>query len=590
LIQVSHLLTRLVHEAIERAQAAGALPAFAIPADLRVTVSRREDQGDYAVALMPLAKLARGNPAQIAGIVAAHLPESPVVGSAEAVAPGYLNLRLSTPWLQEQVEAIIAEGENLFALTFGQGKRAQVEFVSANPTGPLTIGRSRGAVIGDSTARVLEAAGYTVEREYYFNNAGRQMENLGNSLRIRYLQAIGDPVETPTGADADQFYQGDYLIEFATDIAAERGDTMRDEPWTAFKAIAEQRMFEWIRATLARIDIHHDRFFNENSLYEDGSVWKTLDLLTERGHTYRAAQPENDAAAPEDDAAVAGGAVVAGARAQRAAAAATGEAVWFRSQAFGDSADRVLVKSSGNPTYTLPDIAYHQNKLDRGFDVLVNVLGADHYNQAQVVRYGLQALGYDPARLHVVLNQLVRTVRDGREVRMSTRRGVFDTLDALIDGTSPDAVRYILLARSPDSQITFDIDLAVRQSNDNPVYYIQYAHVRCAGIFREAALRGVHDDAADLSHLGEPELRFIKRVLELGDVLETAAENFEAYRIAFFALELANHFHPVFDAVRVLHSEVPPDVARARLRFYRAAQVAFARVLRLMGMSTPEHM
>ncbi|HVU12999.1 MAG TPA: DALR anticodon-binding domain-containing protein, partial [Phototrophicaceae bacterium] len=266
------------------------------------------------------------------------------------------------------------------------------------------------------------------------------------------------------------------------------------------------------------------------------------------------------------------------------------EAQWFRSTTFGDAKDRVLVKSNGEPTYTLPDIAYHMNKLDRGFDLAVNVLGSDHYTQAQVVRFGLRAMGYDTAKIHVILNQLVRTVRDGKEVRMSTRRGVFDTLDALIDETSADAVRYMLLARSADSQLNFDLDLAVKQSNENPVYYIQYAHVRCAGIFREAAARGVSDDSADLSLLGESELTFLRKALELSEVIETSARTFEPHRIAFYALELANVFHPIFDNVRVLHGDVPPELAKARLRFFRAAQITFKRVLTLMGMTAPDVM
>src|SRR5690606_8203657 len=267
-----------------------------------------------------------------------------------------------------------------------------------------------------------------------------------------------------------------------------------------------------------------------------------------------------------------------------------GEAVWFRSTKFGDAKDRVLVKSSGEPTYTLPDIAYHVDKLNRGFDICVNVLGADHYVQHQVVKWGIEALGLDASKIRVILLQLVALMKDGESIKMSGRLGNFETLDDLIDQTSADAVRYMLLNRSTDSDMVFDIDLAVKQSNENPVYYIQYAHVRCAGIFREAAARGVTDDNADLSHLGEPELRFLRKVLELGEVIELAVHHMEPHRIAFYALELANLFHPVFDNVRVLHSEVPPEVAKARLRFFRAAQVVLKRVLRLMGMTAPEVM
>jgi arginyl-tRNA synthetase len=564
--RIPNELARLAASAIQAAQAAGDLPAFDIPV-LDVRPSKRADQGDYSVALMPLAKTAQMNPFEIARRVASRLSAADFLLAAEVAPPGYLNFRLNPEWIKQQVETIIHEGDALFALDLGAGKRAQVEFVSANPTAPLHIGRSRGAIVGDAIARVLEAAGYAVEREYYFNNAGAQMTNLGKSLRLRYLQALGEPID-----EAELTYQGDYLTEIAQGLAVEQGAALRDSDWKPFKEYVEARMFEIIKATLQRIDIHHDVFFNENSLYDSSAVWETLAALEGRGYTYKAAVPAD---AGEDD---------------RAEAGDKGEAVWFRSTSLGDDKDRVLVKSSGEPTYTLPDIAYHVNKLERGFDLLVNILGADHYVQHQVVKRGITALGLDAAKIRVIIVQIVHLVRGGERVKMSSRRGDFETLDDLIDQTSADAVRYVLLARSADSHLNFDLDLAVKQSNENPVYYIQYAHVRCAGIFREAALRGVTDDGADLSLLGEAEVQFLRKVFELGDVLELAAQHLEPHRVAFYALELANVFHPIFDNVRVLHSEVPPDVAKARLRFFRAAQIVFRRVLRLMGMTTPEVM
>ncbi len=564
-----HELAGSVAQAIQAAQSAGDLPAFDLP-EIEICPPKRAEQGDYAAAIaMQLAKPAKLNPFHIATQIANHYVKPEFVGAVEVVHPGFINFRLDADWLRQQTDAIIAEGERLSQLDLGVGKQAQVEFVSANPTGPLTVGRSRGGVIGDTMARLLAAAGYAVEREYYFNNAGAQMRNLGNSLRLRYLEALGRPVEFPTDG---KFYQGDYLIDFAQELVAEHGDSWADSDWTPFKDFAEAKMFDWIKASLARVQIRHDQFFNENSLYESGAIWKVLEELQERGHIYRANVPE--AATPEE----------------REELGDKGEALWFRSTAFGDSKDRVMVKSNGEPTYTLPDIAYHINKLDRGFDLAVNVLGADHAAQYKVVQYGLTALGYDASKVHVIINQLVRAIRDGKEVRMSTRRGVYDTLDDLIDQTSADAVRYMLLARSADSQLNFDLDLAVKQSNENPVYYIQYAHVRCAGIFREAAARGIRDEGADLSLLGGEELAFLRKALELTEVIETAVRQFEPHRIAFYALELANVFHPIFDNVRVMHSEVPPEVAKARLRFFRAAQVTFERVLSLMGMSAPDVM
>jgi arginyl-tRNA synthetase len=564
-------IAKLVTQAIQAAQAAGDLPAFDIPA-IEARPPKRAEQGDYAVSVaMQLAKPAALNPFLIATKISHHFPQADFIGAVEVVHPGFINLRLNKDWLNAQVDTIIAEGEKLFQLDIGVGKRAQVEFVSANPTGPLHVGRSRGAIVGDSLARILEAVGYAVEREYYFNNAGVQMQNLGNTLRIRYLQALGRPVDVPA-ADDKTFYQGEYLIDFAKELVAEQGDALVNDDWQPFKEYAEKKMFEQIKATLARVNIRHDVFFNENSLYDTGAVWETLNALKAHGDVYEAVYPEN--ATDEDKAKIKG----------------NDSAQWFRSTKYGDDKDRVLVKSNGEPTYTLPDIAYHLNKIGRGFDLMVNILGADHGTQYKVVHYGLTALGKDISKIHVTIVQLVRMIRDGQEVKMSTRRGDYDTLDDLIDQTSADAVRYILLARSPDSHLDFDLNLAVKQTNENPVYYIQYAHVRCAGIMREAEARGVTDTNADLSLLGDSERAFLRKALELGENIEFAAKHLEPHKIAFYALELASAFHPIFDNVRVLHSEVPPDVAAARLRFFRAAQVVFKRALDLMGMSAPEKM
>ncbi len=563
----------LVEQAIRAAQTAGDLPEFDIPV-IEVGPPKRANQGDYYTAIaMQLAKPAKLNSFHVATQIANHLPKADFVGAAEVVHPGFINFRLSESWLRNQVEQIIAEGDSLFQLDLGAGKRAQVEFVSANPTGPLHVGRSRGAIVGDTIARILEAVGYQVEREYYFNNAGVQMRNLGNSLRIRYIEELGFPVEKD-----DTFYQGEYLKEFARQLIAEVGDTWVEQDWSPFKEYAEKKMFAVIQATLSRVDIHHDVFFNENSLYESGVIWKVLEALDQRGYVYKAQEWE-------------------GASQEEKVKAADKElATWFRCTPFGLDKDHVLVKGDGEPTYTLPDIAYHKNKLERGFDLAVNILGADHYVQHQVVKAGIKALGLDASRIQVVIIQLVRAVRtdpatgDRVEVKMSTRKGDYDTLDDLIDKTSPDVVRYMLLARSPDSHLDFDLDLAVKQSNENPVYYIQNAYVRCAGIFREAEGRGLSDEGADVSLLGDAELKFIRKALELGEVIELAATELEPHRIAFYAHELAGVFHPIYDTVRALHGDVPPDVAKARLRFYRAAQVVFKRVLRLMGMTTPERM
>ncbi|MEQ8676073.1 MAG: arginine--tRNA ligase [Aggregatilineales bacterium] len=563
--------SQLVVDAIKAARIAGDLPEFDIP-DVPINLPKNPEHGDYASPIaLALAKVARKKPLEIAEIIVKHLPSAAFLEAAEVLPPGFINFRLDQQWLKDQVNTIIVEGEDLFKLELGAGKRAQVEFVSANPTGPLHIGRSRGAVIGDTIARILEATGYEVEREYYFNNAGVQMRNLGESLKLRYLQALGKDVTIP-GDEDKAFYQGDYLVDYANTLVEEKSDSLVDADWTPFKEYAEKRMFENIKATLQRIDIQHNVFFNENSLYDSRAIWDVLEELQQNGHIYESTVRESES---ED---------------VKAQNAELKPAQWFRSTTFGDAEDRVLVKGDGEPTYTLPDIAYHKNKIERGFDLLVNILGADHFVQHQVVKFGVQALGLDVSKINVIIIQLVRMIRNGEEVKMSTRKGNYDTLDDLIDQTSTDAVRYILLARSANSRIDFDLDLAVKQTNDNPVYYIQYALVRCAGIMREAEARGFNDDDADLSLLGDEEMTFIRKMLELGEQLDYAATNLTPHTIAFYALDLANAFHPMYDKVRVMGDTVPDDLAKARLRYYKAAQTTFKRVLRLMGMTTPDRM
>jgi len=556
----------LINSAINAAQQAGDLPEFD-PPDVPIKPPKNPDQGDYAYPAMALAKSARKKPLDIAQIIVKHLPDADFVASVDVAPPGFINFKLSQGWLRAQIDAIITAGDDFAQLDLGAGKKAQVEFLSANPTGPITIGRSRGAILGDGTARVLEAAGYDVTREYYFNNAGAQMEKLGKSMQIRYLQALGQKIDLP-----EDYYQGEYLQDFAKELVEKEGDALKDADWQPFKDFAEQKMFEWIKATMTRVGIEFDVFFNENALYDSNAIWDVLDKLKAEDHIYVGTVRETE---PDE---------------VKAQNAHLKPATWFRSTKFGDDEDRVVVKSNEEPTYTLPDIAYHVDKIERGFDLMVNILGADHFTEAQVVRRGLVALGYDPSNLYVTHMQMVRAVQDGEVKKMSTRKGVYDTLDDLIELTSRDAVRYFLLQRSPDSQLDFDIDLATKASNENPVYYIQYAHVRCAGIFREAEARDFSDVGADLSLLDEEALAFIRKGLELAEVIELAAKELTPHKIAYYALELANQFHPMYDRVRVFGEGVDPDVAKARLRFYRAAQVLFRRVLTIMGMTTPERM
>ncbi len=569
MLPIPKQIQHLIQQAVAAAQQDGLLPAITMP-EIAVNPPRRADQGDYASPVaLAMAKAVGKKPLDIAEVIKVHLAQAEFIQSVEVAPPGYLNFRLSESWLRQQVETIIAAGENFGKQEIGQGKRAQVEFVSANPTGPLHIGRTRGAILGDTLATLFTECGWQVEREYYFNNAGAQMTMLGNSLKARYLQVLGQKVDLPENG-----YQGDYLITIAEALHAEVGSEWVNADWKPFKEYAEAHIFKMIEHTLSRIGIQFNRFFNEQFVYDDQSVWQVLEQLREKGYIYEAVTREG---ADEDE--------LEKAREGNW----TKPAVWFRSTALGDKEDRVVVKSNGEPTYVLPDIAYHINKLKRGFDRIVDIFGTDHIIESQTVARGLQALGYDASRVNVVLHQFVTF----GENKMSTRAGNYVTLDDLIDEVGRDAVRYFMLARSADSHLEFDFDRAKEQSNENPVYYVQNAHVRCWGIFRQVEQNGYPenwDEGADLSLLGAGELSFIRKALELPEQLVFAYENLAPHQIAFWAQELARAFHPLYDEVRVLHSEVPAEVARARLRFYRMARLVFARVLGMMGMTAPERM
>jgi arginyl-tRNA synthetase len=550
------LLVR-IGQAVAAAQAAGDLPAFDVP-EFVVERPKRPEWGDYSLAVMALAKPARMAPLKVAETIARHFAAGAPFDAPTVAPPGYLNFAIAPAWLAAQVTAILAGGEAWANADVGHGRRAQVEFVSANPTGPLHVGRVRGAVIGDTMANVLACAGWQVEREYYFNDAGKQMENLGESLRLRTLQALGRDVYFPTPDENKELYHGDYLITLAGKLAAEQGAALESADRGVFQEYARAAMFDDIIATLKRMNVHHDVYFREQSLYETGAVDAIIDALKGTGYTF-----EQEGA------------------------------LWFRISALAEGEqDKVLVRANGQPTYRLPDIAYHKNKLvDRGFDLVVDVLGSDHKEEWREVMFGLRALGLPYEHVQLLMHQFI-SFKGGK---MSTRKGNVVTVNDLLDDVGPDATRYFILQRSADSHVEFDLDLAVKQSKDNPVFYVQYAYTRTAAIKRKAAEQGLSGDGADVALLVHPkELAFLRRALELEDVLAQAAERLEPHHMAFYAYELARALHAFYDdsECRVLPGEppVPPDLTRARLAFVRAAQTVLGKVLRLMGMSTPESM
>lgn len=553
-MRIHHDLAIEVTKAIGEAVAAGALPALEMP-EVKIERPREASFGDYATPTpMRMARLARMAPVTIAQVIVDHMAQPDFLAEAMVSPPGFINFRLATSWLQQLPEEILSAGDDYGSLILGQGKKVQIECVSANPTGPIHIGRTRGGVMGDTLSRAMKAAGYDVTMEYYYNDAGRQITILGESTKVRYLQLLGRDVQL----DEDH-YQGTYITDIARELVAKHGDTLSEESADFFADYAKNRIAQRQKDSLKRINIEFDVYYREQSLYETGRVWEALEALNEQGYVYQA-----------------------------------DGAQWLKTTAFGDEKDRVLVKSTGEPTYRMPDIAYHWHKAQRGFDLVVNIFGPDHHATAPQVLMGIQALGYDPDFVKTVLHQIISLTRDGKEVKMSTRKGVFVTLDELIDEVGADPIRYFMISRSGHSPIEFDMNLAVEQSDKNPVYYIQNAHVRCAGIFRkwvEAGLPPDADEGADLSLLThENELNFLRKALELPEVLELMVSTFEPHHITFYAYELAAAFHPTYETCRVLHSEVPEPLRRARLRFYRAAKQVFARVLGLMGMSAPEVM
>jgi len=547
-------LEGLLQQALTRAIKGGALKSESLP-PLLFEVPKNPDFGDLASTMaLGMARAERRSPRQIAEALRDHIDDREgILASIEIEGPGYLNFRFSPRFWAESLAAI---GEGPQPIRFddvGRGARVQVEFVSANPTGPLTIGHGRNAVLGDAIARLLEATGHQVTREYYFNNAGRQMTLLGTSVKARYLEQLGDEITFP-----EEGYRGEYITEIARTLVAQHNDQLRNEPITGvFKDAAERAIMGDIEGTLARIGITFDVYFNEDSLYSGGQIAEVLAALRERGLAF-----DHEGA------------------------------VWLRGEPLGLDKDRVLVKSTGEPAYRLPDIAYHQEKLRRGFDLIIDILGADHIAEHEEVRAAIQALGLEADRIKAVIYQFVTLTRGGEQVKMSTRRAEYVTVDELLDEVGSDVVRFFFLTRRADSHLEFDLDLAKKQSADNPVFYVQYAHARICSLSAEAAKKGVRLAAAAASHLetlGAPEeVAVVKLLARFTDTVEDAARALEPHRVVFYLIDLASEFHRFYNHHRVLTD----DPGRSAARLYLADAVA--KVIRsglgLLGVRAPEKM
>ncbi len=543
---------------------------------------RQKEHGDFACnGAMVLAKRLKRPPREIAQELITALGDAGgLVARAEIAGPGFVNLWLSGDRWQALLGNLLRAGTAYGRSDAGKEAPVQVEFVSANPTGPLSIGHGRQAILGDCIARLLQNAGYRITREYYFNNGGRQMRVLGDSVRARYLEGLGraappDPAalndeKAPWPEERDGLpivfpqdgYQGDYIVEIARQLIDEEAETLVDEPGDGrFREVAERTIFHDIRQTLDALDIDFDVYFSEQSLYDDGKIEETLEALRETGLVY-----------DEDG------------------------AVWLRFSELGLDRERVIVKSSGEPTYLLPDVAYHRDKFARGFDAVIDVQGADHKDQGPFVRAAMQALGHDPDRIEFVFHEFVTLSSGGRTVKQSTRKATFITVDELLAEVGPDVFRLFMVQRRPESHLDFDLDLAKEQDwTKNPAFYLQYAHARTHGIEREARKRGVPMPApeeVDTSRLELPEeIELIKKLGELPEVALRAAETRAPHHLAYYLREVAGLWNPyVQDKQR--HAVLTDDagLTAARLGLTQGVRIVLARGLELLGMAAPERM
>ncbi len=500
---------------------------------------------------MQLAGVLHNNPRNIAQKIVDELNYNPdKIISVEVAGPGFINFRYSGQYLYDELDHILEAGNSFGKSTIGEGQKILVEFVSANPTGPLTVGHGRNAVLGDTIARLLEWTGAEADREYYFNNAGRQMRVLGESVKIRYRQELGEELFFP-----DHGYKGEYIKDIARSLLQEKGSHLAEsDDLTPFKDAAETAIFEDIQQTLQRLNINMDQFFNERELYDNGAIKKAVETFREKEMAY----DEKGA-------------------------------TWFRTTEFGKEKDTVLVKSSGEPTYRLPDIAYHANKLDRGYDLCIDVLGADHVAAYPDVLSGIKVLGYDTDKVDVVVYQFVSIVKDGKPYKMSTRKANFVTLDELMDKVGEDVTRFFFLMRSSNTHLEFDIATAQEAGEKNPVFYLQYAHARIHSILRNVEEEYTFEAEANLNLLThESEIQLIKTMIRFPEMIRSAAESREPHRLINYLDELANNFTSFYHDCRILGQE--EALVQARSLLAQAVAQVLANGLGILGINAPEQM
>jgi len=551
------VIRQLISGALYKAKESGELELSVLP-DIVVEKPKEEKFGDFSTSIsMILAKPERKKPRDIAGILCRYLINGDSqVASINIAGPGFINIKMAPSFFLSRLVRIVKQGDQFGTSNVGMGKKVLLEFVSANPTGPLHVGHGRGAAVGDMLGRLLKKAGYDVSTEYYINDVGNQMNTLGRSTLTRYRELLGIIQEFPP-----EYYQGEYIKGIAQKIIEKYGDKFlekeEDRVLPFFMKYSLDSILGEIRKDLAGFGVEFDRWFSEQSLYDDELVDAAVGWLREKNYVY-----DNDGA------------------------------VWLKSSAFKDEKDRVIIKQSGEKTYFCSDIAYHKNKIDRGYEWIIDLWGADHHGYVPRMKAVLQAMGYDKDVFKVMLVQFVALKRGGKKISMSTRSGKFETLNDVIKEVGVDATRFFFLMRSSDSHLDFDLELAKKETPENPVFYIQYAHARICSIFHTAAEQGLNLLAPaeiDLSLLkDEEELSIIKKILAFTEVVEKSAQSLEVHRIAFYLQDLVSSFHGYYSRHRVVSEDYA--LSSARLFLMDCLRVTISNALSIMGVSAPERM
>ena len=547
----------IIHDALENARQAGELELSPFP-EIVVEKPKDEKMGDFSTNVaMTLARSERKNPKVIAESVARYLKNgSNDLSQVEIAGPGFINLKMSNEFFLQRLRSAVKQGDDFGQTDVGQGTKVMIEFVSANPTGPLHVGHGWGAAVGDALGRILKKAGYDLSTEYYINDVGNQMNFLGRSTWLRYRELLGEVIEFP----ADH-YRGEYIKDIANEIIEQKRDEFLNLPEEEcipfFRKYATDNILQGIQKDLAEFRVTFDNWFSEQSLYDDNSVEKAIEWLKGKGHIY-----EKDGA------------------------------VWLKSSAFNDDKDRVLVKKTGEKTYFCSDIAYHQNKINRGFKKIINLMGADHHGYVPRMEAVLQAMGYDNKIFKILLIQFVSLLRAGEKISMSTRAGEFETLRDVVSEVGVDVARYYFLMRSSDTHLEFDLELAKKENSENPVFYIQYAHARICSIFRTAEEKGVvwdRSNEVDLSLLvEEEEFGIIRAVLAFPEIVEKSARALEVHRISHYLLDMVSRFHGYYSRHRVISDD--KALTLARLSLLDAIRITIRNGFDLMGISAPEKM